>query len=383
MSYQHENGACTDGSPLEPLFRRSTKHAAVSEADQKESQFSIVSYNILADLHIPEHKDDVLYPFCLSEFKYKISGAASYRHKLLIKELQWLNGDILCLQEVDTWYFPILQECLESFGYEGIFAEKTMNVKEGLALFYKKGLFQLERSTRIVLHDLIADACDKVGCTELGSYFQQPHVVQLASLKHLNSSHVLTVGNIHTVWGEWFTTVTQALQVAVATQALDSFSSHSNIEEKNTSKIVFCGDFNLEPGFPAYEMLRYGQLSDQGHSRLKGVDYIRWDPTTTSPLEKLPAQEITALDKLKKHLVHSLETLKSGYHSVMGKEPAFTSFTGTTPYTLDYIWYTENSLKVTSVVNVPNVDLITQEGGIPCQFFPSDHLSLKAFFQFV
>ena len=69
-----------------------------------------------------------------------------------------------------------------------------MNVKEGLALFYKRKSFQLERSKRIVLHDLIANACNESGCSELGSYFEQPHVVQLASLRHLNSGHVLTVG---------------------------------------------------------------------------------------------------------------------------------------------------------------------------------------------
>ena len=77
-----------DACPPEPLFRRSIQHAlSISPADQTGSQFSVVSYNILADVHIPKPEDDICYPFCLSEFKYKTGGKDSHRHKLLVKEV--------------------------------------------------------------------------------------------------------------------------------------------------------------------------------------------------------------------------------------------------------------------------------------------------------
>lgn len=59
-------------------------------------QFSVVSYNILAQCHLERNDYSFTEPQYLS---------ASYRHEKLVKELQYLDGDIVCMQEVGPTYF--------------------------------------------------------------------------------------------------------------------------------------------------------------------------------------------------------------------------------------------------------------------------------------
>lgn len=50
---------------------------------------------------------------------------------------------------------------------------------------------------------------------------------------------------------------------------------------------ILCGDFNIEPQFPAYKLLEEGKLTDKELSRLYGVDYIRWSPDIEAPSQVL------------------------------------------------------------------------------------------------
>lgn len=59
--------------------------------------FSVVSYNILAECHRIESGG---YGYTAAEFL-----GQEYRHGLLMKELQYLKGDVVCLQEVSPAYF--------------------------------------------------------------------------------------------------------------------------------------------------------------------------------------------------------------------------------------------------------------------------------------
>ena len=62
------------------------------------NSFSVVSYNILAECARIK---------CRAEYSYTPEEflGQDYRHNLLMKELQYLNGDIVCLQEVNPAYF--------------------------------------------------------------------------------------------------------------------------------------------------------------------------------------------------------------------------------------------------------------------------------------
>ena len=62
------------------------------------NSFSVVSYNILAECH--RIKCGAEYSYTPAEFL-----GQDYRHGLLMKELRYLNADIVCLQEVNPAYF--------------------------------------------------------------------------------------------------------------------------------------------------------------------------------------------------------------------------------------------------------------------------------------
>ena len=48
---------------------------------------------------------------------------------------------------------------------------------------------------------------------------------------------------------------------------------------------ILCGDFNIEPQFPSYQLIKEGGLSEKEMRALKGVDYIRWAPSPTPPTQ--------------------------------------------------------------------------------------------------
>lgn len=59
-------------------------------------QFTVVSYNILADCHLKRSD----YSFTQPQFL-----DIGYRHKRMMKELVYLNGDVVCMQEVGPEYY--------------------------------------------------------------------------------------------------------------------------------------------------------------------------------------------------------------------------------------------------------------------------------------
>ena len=94
------NGGVSDSatdSSVDPLFSRKFVSNPNLAPDCDQSQkFTLVSYNILADCHI--RKDS--YPW-QEEGKSRME----FRHKRLLQELQYLDADIVCLQEVEPDYY--------------------------------------------------------------------------------------------------------------------------------------------------------------------------------------------------------------------------------------------------------------------------------------
>ena len=106
-------------------------------------------------------------------------------------QLQWLDGDIVCLQEVDTPYFTeILKEDMSFLGYKGMFAQKSQCTgrKVGVALFFKQDKFELEESKTLVINEIAAGVFTEVESNKFGE------VLILAALRHKNSNTMLLTG---------------------------------------------------------------------------------------------------------------------------------------------------------------------------------------------
>lgn len=68
-----------------------------------------------------------------------------------------------------------------------------------------------------------------------------------------------------------------------------------------------------------------------------------------------------------------------------GSEPECTGPEGDAScvWTLDYIWFDSENLKVTAALETLPESAIVAYGNFPNEYLPSDHCSLKAHFKFV
>lgn len=114
------------------------RHDLTKEQCDKNS-FRVMSYNMLADTYVDsEHSREVLFAYCPVEFLN-----FEYRKQLLIKEILGYNGDIICLQEVDSFFFKqTLSHVLDRYEFDGHFNAKPER-DEGTAIFVNRSKFRL------------------------------------------------------------------------------------------------------------------------------------------------------------------------------------------------------------------------------------------------
>jgi len=76
----------------------------------------------------------------------------NFRFGQIIKTIEQVNADVVCLQEVD--HFKMLDTKLSSLGYHGDFMlRKDAVVHHGVALFYKSAKFDLVDTFKEYLHE--------------------------------------------------------------------------------------------------------------------------------------------------------------------------------------------------------------------------------------
>lgn len=64
----------------------------------------------------------------------------------------------------------------------------------------------------------------------------------------------------------------------MSTQALHAFVESLPSSDTDEVSYVLCGDFNIEPDFPAYKILSEGGLKDADAEMIQDVKYIKWVP---------------------------------------------------------------------------------------------------------
>lgn len=119
--------------------------------------------------------------------------------------------------------------------------------------------------------------------------------------------------------------------------------------------LLICGDFNSTPDSGPYELLDSGILSS-AHPELAGRSY----------------------GALTKEGMHHPFSLKSSYSNI--GEMEFTNYTADWTGTVDYIWYSTNSLTNTGLLGEIDRNYLQRVPGFPSWHFPSDHLPLYSEF---
>lgn len=101
----------------EPVPRRMVPLGAPAPPHVQKGRFTVLTYNILADLYCTSQQ------FPSSE---TFSLQWQYRRQLILKELAMYDADIVCLQEVQsTSFHEDLKPEMERRGFDTVFKKKT------------------------------------------------------------------------------------------------------------------------------------------------------------------------------------------------------------------------------------------------------------------
>ncbi|VDO08957.1 unnamed protein product [Rodentolepis nana] len=165
--------------------------AEVTQRSKSSNEFRLVCYNILAIMYSrTESARKVYFRHCPAPYLDH-----NYRYPLIYRELLAYQGDILCLQEVDTTHFQqrLSHYLQEAGGYEGRFISKlsidasdaiealpavqpieTFERKnEGVAIFYKSDRFRLIREFKLDSLIMYAEASEDPYFKQLAAQYHQ------------------------------------------------------------------------------------------------------------------------------------------------------------------------------------------------------------------
>lgn len=337
--------------------------AAPPELLDPARTFSVVSYNILAEC--ARLRSD--YSYTAPEFL-----GQEYRHALMMREIQYLNGDIVCMQEVNPAYFNnTLLPDMRKLGYDGLVMKRTKDYfDEGEATFYKVAAFDLECSKGISLAEVARKEVELGGLRpEVGAavnrYLDRADVVLITKLRSKVTGKSFTIGNIHVVWDQMTSPDVQCIQAACAIKEVVGMAGGEG------SPHIICGDFNSEWNSPAYQLVLDGYLSDTSIRKLQAVEKL-----------ELAEGSKSLVNHLWRAFQHTSSNLRSSYSTVTGSEPEITTFTRHMHSSVDYIFYSSGSLVPVGILKTVDKAVVDATGGLPDREFPSDHLAMKAVMAF-
>lgn len=221
-------------------------------------------------------------------------------------------------------------------------------------------------------------------------YLRRPDVTVICHFKSRDSGREFIVANAHISFVGYKLRDLQALQTTTVMKCLTDLAKNGDSYLPH----IIAGDFNQQPESPGYQILLRGDPSKEALDELKRHRHIADDakPEVEANSEGLQKKDGDPAKIGLFHLLgadyfrHFSDGLKSAYlEGLKGNEPRVTCIDleqDNSKQTLDYIWYSDPSLTLESVVDVPSEAQIDAEVAFPSQTFPSDHLSLCATFRF-
>eukprot|EP01018_Ginkgo_biloba_P005378 Gb_27365 [translate_table: standard] len=347
--------------------------------------FTVLSYNVLADLYATNDMYTYCPPWALSW---------QYRRQNLLREIVGYHADILCLQEVQSDHFEeFFAPELEKHGYAAVYKKKTTEVYtgtayaiDGCATFFRRDRFSLvkkyevefNKAAQSVTEALVPVSQKKVALSRL----LKDNVALIVVLEAKDTNHgidgppgkrqLLCVANTHIHANPELKDV-KLWQVHTLLKGLEKIAASADIP------MLVCGDFNSVPGSAPHALLATGRV-EPSHPEL-----------TTDPLGILrPTSKLC-------HQLPLVSAYSSSFTRMVGggagldrqrrrmdpstNEPLFTNYTRDFLGTLDYIFYTADSLTVESLLELLDEESLRKDTALPSPEWSSDHTALLAEFR--
>lgn len=379
------------------LDRHKQTHSFLNE----DSQFRVVSYNILADLYTDQkYSREVLFKHCPRQYL-----DLNYRRQLLVREIEGYKSDILCLQEVDKKEFNYsYTPYFSKRNYDCVFAEKG-KTSEGLMIMLNKSKFSLVNSHQIKLSNLVdqnyhgqtsnvdgdlesdikeveeredsdhfilrgtnTDTCkallksfddvrNAIDGNELckRALCERKTTLQVALVRIKGKNDYLLIANTHLYFAPGADDI-RMLQGYICLKYIEFMKKYylsdlcASTDSKPQINVILCGDMNSSPDCALYKLITEGSVPS---------DFKDWTSCEQRSINGF-------------NLNTSLR-FRPAYENI-----DYTNYTPLFNGCLDYIYFEVESMSCTKVVPLPDHDTVIKTGGIPSDQFPSDHLALVA-----
>nr|XP_029123569.1 carbon catabolite repressor protein 4 homolog 1 isoform X2 [Elaeis guineensis] len=375
--------------------------------------FSILSYNILSDAYATNES----YSYCPS---WALSWP--YRRQNLLREIIGYHADILCLQEVQSDHFEeFFAPELDKHGYQALYKKKTSEVKfhmlscfwnfnfhcfqlvnmvnyrwlvqvysgnpnavDGCATFFRRDKFshvkkyevEFNKAAQSLTDAVIQPNQKKVALSRLIKDNIALIVVLEAKFSNQGADNpgkrqLLCVANTHVNVHQDHKDV-KLWQVHTLLKGLEKIAVSADIP------MLVCGDFNSVPGSAPHALLAMGKV-DQLHPDL-AVDPLNILRPASKLTHQLPLVSAYSSFARMMGIGHSLEQQRRRMDPTTN-EPLFTNCTRDFIGTVDYIFYTADSLTVESLLELLDEESLRKDTAIPSAEWSSDHLALLAEFR--
>lgn len=349
--------------------------------------FKVADYNILCERYAPKLK----YGYVAEKYLNWHS-----RREMILQELNSLDADIICLQELDrNAYDEFFRQRLSASGYRSYYAQKSRaetigeNAKfvDGCGTFWKTNKYIMLDTQHYVLgRKAVERPGAKASADMLNRVWQRDDIATVVFLENRFTGSRLIVVNSHVYWDPAFKDV-KLIQVAVLLDELnklaDKYAKHPAVTDKKPFRhsglemddedrecgpsieyssgsqipMVVCGDFNSGPGSPVYELFTK-QTLDANHDDFAGRNY---GPLSTAGMS------------------HNF-ALKST-NALMTAKTFITNYTPEFVDELDHIFFSHKNLSPLGALGEIDAEYLKRVPGFPNQHFPSDHLALMAEFK--
>ena len=343
--------------------------------------FTVLSYNILSDAYASND----LYNYCPT---WALSWP--YRRQNLLREIVGYRADIICLQEVQSdHYEDFFSPELDKHGYYGFYKRKTnevyngnINTIDGCATFFRRDRFSHVKKYEVEFNKAAQSLTDAVipttqKKTALNRLVKDNiALIVVLEAKVINQPvdnpgkrQLLCVANTHVNVHHDLKDV-KLWQVHTLLKGLEKIAASADIP------MLVCGDFNSIPGSAPHALLAMGKV-DPSHPDL-AVDPLNILRPHSKLVHQLPL--VSAYSSFARTVGLGFEQHKGRLDNATN-EPLFTNVTRDFIGSLDYIFYTADSLVVESLLELLDEESLRKDTALPSPEWSSDHIAMLAEFR--
>ncbi|KAK8473651.1 hypothetical protein PHAVU_001G200700 [Phaseolus vulgaris] len=308
----------------------------------------------------------------------------------LLREIVVYRADIICLQEVQSdHYEEFFSPELDKHGYYGLYKRKTnevysgnMNTIDGCATFFRRDRFSHVKKYEVEFNKAAQSLTDAVipttqKKTALNRLVKDNVALIVVLEAKVNNQPVdnpgkrqlLCVANTHVNVHQDLKDV-KLWQVHTLLKGLEKIAASADIP------MLVCGDFNSVPGSAPHALLAMGKV-DPSHPDL-AVDPLNILRPHSKLVHQLPL--VSAYSSFARTAGLGFEQHKRRLDNATN-EPLFTNVTRDFIGSLDYIFYTADSLVVESLLELLDEESLRKDTALPSPEWSSDHIALLAEFR--